>query len=128
MRHNTLLLSGIAATVLGLGGCSEPPRPTDAIVLETVERPVWQVSPPSDSQQFYIPRQALVVRGGIPGVYVLGPEQRARFRMVRAGKVADAQVEVVSGLLGGERLLIGDLNAIYDGTPVRVIASPGAQP
>jgi len=33
-----------------------------------------------------VPQSALVERGGIPGVFVLGEEGRARFRMVRTAR------------------------------------------
>lgn len=73
---------------------------------------------PADLLKIRIPRQALVERGGIPGVFVLSKEAQARFRMVRAGRTFDAQVEILSGLHGDETLVLGDLAAVHDGSPI----------
>jgi len=85
-----------------------------------VEQAVWLVSAADRNEQIRIPSQAMTVRGGIPGVFVLGEKSLARFRMVRVGKTVNGQIEVVSGLRGGEKLLVGDLTALYDGTPIKI--------
>jgi hypothetical protein len=69
------------------------------------------------------PQAAITERGAIPGVFVLDPQQTARFRMVRTGKTADGRVEVLSGLTGDETLVTGDLRDIRDGSPVVAVRS-----
>ena len=52
-----------------------------------------------------IPRTSLVERGQLQGVYVLGANQIAGLRYVTLGKSAGEQIEVLSGLQGGEKLV-----------------------
>jgi hypothetical protein len=73
---------------------------------------------PGTTLRIKIPRAALVERGGIPGVFVLNEAGEARFRLVRPGRVLDAQAEILSGLHGNETLVLGDLAAVHDGTPI----------
>jgi len=56
-----------------------------------------------------VPQTAITHQGGTPGVYVLAPDQTARFRMVRTGKSYDGRVEILSGLTGNEVLVAGDV-------------------
>jgi RND family efflux transporter MFP subunit len=52
-----------------------------------------------------IPRTSLVERGQLQGVYVLDANQIAGLRYVTIGKSAGEQIEVLSGLQGGEKLV-----------------------
>ena len=105
--------------LLSVSGCrNEATSP--AIAPATLERPVIVLPAASDTQRkprLLMPRAALVERGGLPGVFVLQDGQ-ARFRMVRIGKRADNQLEVLSGLAGGETLVLGNLADVHDGSPV----------
>jgi hypothetical protein len=107
--------------LLSVSGCrNETASP--AVSLATLERPVIVLPAASDTQRtprLLIPRTALVERGGLPGVFVLQDGQ-ARFRMVRIGKSAGNQLEVLSGLAGGETLVLGNLTEVHDGSPVAV--------
>ncbi|MDH3342903.1 MAG: hypothetical protein OEM07_04185 [Gammaproteobacteria bacterium] len=67
-----------------------------------------------------IPDNVLIVRQGVPGVFVL-EKNEARFRMVRPGKINANRVEILSGLFGDETLISGDLKVMFDGTPVKII-------
>jgi HlyD family secretion protein len=91
----------------------------------------------SRSQVLAVPIQALVVQDlkpgpgqamdpGAPreqeGVFVMAGG-KARFRPVRTGLMGDLTVEVVSGLQGGETLIVGPFKALRElkgGEPVRV--------
>jgi HlyD family secretion protein len=53
-----------------------------------------------------IPTAAIVSEDKGTGVYVLGPEQKPRFRPIQAGTTVGTQTEVLSGLREGERLFI----------------------
>jgi multidrug efflux pump subunit AcrA (membrane-fusion protein) len=52
-----------------------------------------------------VPQAAGVKRGQLDGVYVLGGEGTARLRFVTLGKPLGEQVEVLSGLEAGERIV-----------------------
>jgi RND family efflux transporter MFP subunit len=59
-----------------------------------------------------VPRTSLVERGQLQGVYVLDANQIAGLRYITLGKSAGEQIEVLSGLQGGEKLVAvaGDLD------------------
>lgn len=57
-------------------------------------------------QVLAVPAKAMVDRAGIRGVFVLDAQDRAQFRMVRAGSPMDGMVEIVAGLAAGERVVI----------------------
>jgi membrane fusion protein, multidrug efflux system len=62
-----------------------------------------------------VPREALVERGGLLGVFVLDPRRQVHFRWLRTGREWPGRVEVTAGLEGGERILaLGDIQ-VRDG-------------
>ena len=104
---------------LALAACAGKPA-SAPLVLPPLLRPVMTLrSPPSAVTEVLIPPAAFVVRGGIPGVFVLR-DGLARFRMVRAGKLVDGRLEVLSGLSGNETLVLGNLADVHDGSPITV--------
>jgi HlyD family secretion protein len=64
-----------------------------------------------------LPRPGEKLDPGAPreeeGVFVL-EHGRARFRPVQAGLIGDLTVEVVSGLQGGESLIVGPFKALRE--------------
>jgi len=52
-----------------------------------------------------VPRTALIRRGELDAVYVVGPDARVTLRQVRLGEAAPTSVEVLAGLEAGERVL-----------------------
>lgn len=103
---------------LVLASCDKKP-PEAPPSLPRVERPVLVLNlKPEATLRINIPRAALVERGGIPGVFVLNETGEARFRLVRPGRTSGTQVEILSGLHGSETLVLGDLAAVHDGTPI----------
>ena len=108
---------------LALTGCHATPG-TPPVSLPALERPVLTLHvKPEDQLKIDIPRAALVERGGIPGVFVLNRDGAARFRMVRAGDTRGRQTEILSGLHGDETLVLGDLSAVHDGSPITAVTS-----
>jgi hypothetical protein len=108
-------LSIVLALAVGACGHDAPPAPgTD---LPPLQRPLFALTSAAGERP-QIPRTALVTRGGVPGVYVMEQGQ-ARFRMVRPGPQQDGMIEISAGLLGDEQLVVGDLAAVHDGTPVQ---------
>ncbi len=103
--------------LLGLGACgSQPPSPP--LVLPQLQRPLVKLQPAQSAQaQVSIPRDAFLLRGGLPGVFVL-QNARARFRMIKVGRTQGDRLEVLSGLSGDETLVVGDLADVHDGSPI----------
>ncbi|MGA8151461.1 MAG: efflux RND transporter periplasmic adaptor subunit [Terriglobales bacterium] len=52
-----------------------------------------------------IPRSAVVERGQLQGIYVLGQNQVASLRYITLGKPSGGEIEVLAGLEDGERLV-----------------------
>ena len=62
--------------------------------------------PHGERSSLLIPRSAIVERGQLQGVYVLDANQIAGLRYITLGKIAGEQVEVLSGLQAGEKLIV----------------------
>jgi multidrug efflux system membrane fusion protein len=58
-----------------------------------------------ERQALLIPRSAVVERGQLQGIYVLDQNKVASLRYITLGKPSGAEVEVLAGLQGGERLV-----------------------
>jgi len=110
-------LVAIIASALVFTACQKEASAPPAAV-PALDRPILQLS--SDPKRILVPRIAMIERGGIPGVFVLSDQGRARFRMVKTGKHVGSEVEILSGLSGGETLVLGDLGAVHDGSPISV--------
>lgn len=114
-RIASALLAGLILTACNEKSPATPPS------LPRLERPTMTLGVKSgEALKIKIPRAALVERGGLPGVFVLSAAREARFRLVRPGRVTDAQAEILSGLHGDETLVLGDLAAVHDGSPIEV--------
>lgn len=73
-----------------------------------------------------IPKEAIVKRGSLPGVYVIGERNLAELRMVRlGGEVEGGLVTVLSGLRVGERIVIDPPPGMGSGwSPASIAAVP----
>jgi len=58
-----------------------------------------------ERESILIPQNALLHRGQLDGVYVVGKDQIASLRYVTLGKFSANQIEVLSGLENGERIV-----------------------
>ncbi len=65
-----------------------------------------------------VPAAAVLQRAGISGLFVVDEHNVAQYRMVRTGKVEDGQVEVLSGLNPGERVVVGNTQAVNNGDKI----------
>lgn len=64
-----------------------------------------------------VPREALVWRGSLPGVYVMNENNERQLRLVRIGDdVGVDGVAVLSGLRAGERVIVKGKEAAQDGS------------
>lgn len=69
-------------------------------------------------QALLIPRQAIVERGQLIGVYVVDESRIARLRLIKPGKPYGDRLEVVAGLNEGERIVVENVGTISDGTRI----------
>ncbi len=78
------------------------------------------------SHTILIPASSVVERGELTSVYVVGADRIARLRWIKAGRRFDQQLEILSGVNPGERVLLDGSRGI-DGAPVQ-ISNPAAAP
>ncbi|MBX3251434.1 MAG: hypothetical protein KF901_29925, partial [Myxococcales bacterium] len=64
-----------------------------------------------EARRLSIPAGALVERGEVTAVYVLGEGDRPSLRQIRIGRRADGRVEILAGLVDGERIAADPLAA-----------------
>jgi multidrug efflux pump subunit AcrA (membrane-fusion protein) len=62
--------------------------------------------PISSYQSISISKQALIVRSELQAVYVLNQKNKPQLRQVRIGKQNQDNVEILSGLLPGDRIAL----------------------
>lgn len=67
-----------------------------------------------------VPRSALVSRGGLKALYVVGAEQIASLRYVTLGRAEGEEYEVLSGLESGERIVAAPGTRELNGRKVEV--------
>lgn len=115
MRFPIILLSILAVAALLLTGCDK--KAAEPVPLAALERPTLLLD--AKTGRVLVPQAVLVERGGIPGVFVLTDKNQARFRMVRTGKSVNGRAEILSGLIGSETLVTGDLRDVHDGSPIQ---------
>lgn len=70
-------------------------------------------------QAIQVARQAIVERGQLQGVYVVGRDSIARFRLIRTGATRKDGVEVLSGLASGEQIVLAGVERVSDGVRIR---------
>lgn len=66
----------------------------------------------------WIPRSALIERGGLTGVFVLDEQRQLRFRWLRVGREWPDRVEVVAGLTAQERFVVTPDVGLREGVAV----------
>jgi RND family efflux transporter MFP subunit len=62
-----------------------------------------------------IPVAAIVRKGQLIGVYVFGQGNSISYRMIRTGKTFGSDVEVISGLSDGEKIITKGINNVSEG-------------
>ena len=66
-------------------------------------------------QVITIPGTAIVTRADLPGVYMVDEQGIAHFRMVRTGRQFNDNVEIISGLDRGDRIVLAPASAVKTG-------------
>ncbi len=78
------------------------------------------------AQTLLVPASAVVERGELTSLFVVGPDEIARLRWVKIGRRFERQVEILSGVNAGERVLLEGARGV-DGGKVQMVdavASP----
>lgn len=68
-----------------------------------------------------VPQSAVVLEGQLTGVFIVGEQGIARFRLVRTGKNLGDRVEIISGLKEGQRFVSTPPVTLKDGMQVEGI-------
>jgi RND family efflux transporter MFP subunit len=71
-----------------------------------------------------IPNNALIIRAGAIKVAVVDAEKRVKMQVVTLGRNLGEQVEVMTGLTGGARLVLNPPDALADGDQVNFVVDP----
>jgi len=69
-------------------------------------------------QALQVAREAIIDRGQLQGVYVIGQDDIARFRLIRTGAASQGAVEVLSGLTGGEFVVVAGTERVGEGVRI----------
>jgi multidrug efflux pump subunit AcrA (membrane-fusion protein) len=75
--------------------------------------------PKGEKEKILVPRMAIVEKGQLIGVYAVDDNGVITYRLVRTGKVYGENVEVLSGLKGGERIVVDGIEKVVDGGVVK---------
>lgn len=74
------------------------------------------------TQTMLVPASVIVERGELTSVFVVGSDQIGRLRWVKVGRRIDNQVEILSGVNVGERVLLEGARGV-DGAAVQIVNS-----
>jgi len=66
------------------------------------------------SEKIRIPERCLIYRAEMVGVYVLDPQNKPRLRQVRPGPSAAGEVEILTGLSLGERVVLDPAQVVLN--------------
>lgn len=75
------------------------------------------------TERLTVPADAIVTRGQLTFVYVVGADDHARLRMVSLGEAGSDRADVLAGLSDGDRVVRRPAPALADGAKVRVSAA-----
>jgi RND family efflux transporter MFP subunit len=67
-----------------------------------------------------VPRSAVVTMSGLSGVYIVSAEGNALFQMIQPGDLQGDQIEAVTGLKSGDRVIVNRQTSSIDGRKVIV--------
>lgn len=114
-------LSGIVAQILPTG---DPATHTFLVKVELSPTPGLKTGMfgrmlvnKGTGQTLVVPRSAVIERGELTGLYIVGPDSLARLRWVKLGRTVGKSIEILSGVTAGERLL-ADATTGIEGTKI----------
>lgn len=115
----------IAAKVARLSPAADPMSHTYMVKLDAAAPGLTSgafarvMFPTGSRLMLAVPKAAVLERAGITGVFVVDGEGLAQYRMVRTGAEVAGQVEILSGLNPGERVVTGNAGAVNNGDRVQ---------
>ena len=74
--------------------------------------------PLGEEKRLTMPRTALIERGELQGVFVVGADGTASYRLIKTGQTFGDRLEILSGLSDGERVATSDAARLNDGARV----------
>jgi RND family efflux transporter MFP subunit len=74
--------------------------------------------PGGSRQGVLVPKSAVVERGALTSLWVVGKDNFVRMRLVKAGRPVSGRVEILAGLSAGERVAVNGLDKVVDGAKV----------
>jgi multidrug efflux pump subunit AcrA (membrane-fusion protein) len=74
--------------------------------------------PMGQKQAIQVPRKAILQRGQLVGVFVADASNLLHLRLIKTGKSYDDQLEVLSGLNDGDRIVVEGLEKVKEGDRV----------
>lgn len=79
---------------------------------------------PRTRSMVIVPADTLVVNGNGTRVITVGGDQKAHYQTIQIGRDLGPEIEVVSGLQGGEQLVSNPVDSLVEGQPVQVHPNP----
>ena len=70
-------------------------------------------------QLIKVPQKAILQRGQLTGVFVVDPSNIVRLRLIKTGKQYADQLEVLSGLNDGDRIVVEGIEKVKEGDRVQ---------
>jgi multidrug efflux pump subunit AcrA (membrane-fusion protein) len=74
-------------------------------------------------QALLVPTEAVIERGQLTGVFVPDEQGWIKFRLVKTGKLYGGNIEILSGLSAGERVVVKGAERIAEGSRVALSAA-----
>ncbi len=75
--------------------------------------------PVAQKEATTVPQTAIVQRGQLTGVFVVGSGGTVQFRIVTVGRTSEGVVEILSGVTEGDEIATSDTERLSDGIKVR---------
>lgn len=74
--------------------------------------------PVGEKRSILVPKSALSERGELTSVWVVDKQNIARMRLVKPGNTYGNRIEILAGLSGGDRIVIGGVERVTDGARI----------
>ena len=119
------LAAPVSAKVANLSPAADPMTHTHMVKLDVAAAGLRSgafarvLFPTGRQTVLQVPRAAVLNRAGIEGVFVVDAKGVAQYRMVRTGREQQGQVEILSGLSAGDRVVTGNAAALNNGDKVQ---------
>jgi RND family efflux transporter MFP subunit len=121
-----VLPAGLRGVIAEISPAGDPGSRTFLVKLDLPRDPALRAGqfgrvalPVGESTALRVPASAVVRRGQMEMVFV-AEDGRARLRLVRTGRRLGDEVEVVSGMEGGETVVVENASALLDGQPLQI--------